>query len=58
MATALTQFGLVCSAHAEVIPDRIEPRVPAASLLRTRGGDPRSRRSKPQWSRSAPHTRR
>ena len=48
----------VCSAHAEVIPDR--PATPAVDhgLLRTRGGDPPGPPQRMALTKSAPHTRR
>ena len=48
----------VCSAHAEVIPVAISLPYHRPSLLRTRGGDPRSSQPYERHHPSAPHTRR
>ncbi len=50
--------GLVCSAHAEVIPGRRPPTGWCHGLLRTRGDDPTVLIVAVLLASTAPHTRR
>ena len=58
MRIRLSQIGMVCSAHAEVIPSSRRITRAIRSLLRTRGGDPEKIVRHYALRESAPHTRR
>ena len=53
-----SRTGIVCSAHAEVIPGGHLGKPIPTRLLRTRGGDPNKRLRDLYTIMSAPHTRR
>ncbi len=50
--------GVVCSAHAEMIPQLTQLSAGNPSLLRTRGDDPDIQNTWNSFYQSAPHTRR
>ena len=58
MQTVRVNSGVVCSAHAEVIPPAGESMPMPLRLLRTRGGDPGVHCCSFGVMMSAPHTRR